>query len=80
VNLRSGNIVKVEDFLRVKKPAFKVWTDFGPEIGALQTSAQVTVQLYTPDASWAPDCGMRELRREEYRGLYLSMFAYGIWG
>ena len=43
VELRSGTIVKVEEFPRAKKPAFKVWADFGPEIGVLQTSAQVTV-------------------------------------
>ncbi len=48
VNLRSGTIVKVEEFPRAKKPAFKVWADFGPEIGVLQTSAQVTVH-YTPE-------------------------------
>jgi len=49
VQLRSGTIVKVEEFPRAKKPAFKVWADFGPEIGLLQTSAQVTVH-YTPDS------------------------------
>lgn len=47
VNLRSGTIVKVEEFPRAKKLAFKVWADFGPEVGVLQTSAQVTVH-YTP--------------------------------
>jgi tRNA-binding protein len=47
VNLRSGTIIKVEEFPRAKKPAFKVWADFGTEIGVLQTSAQVTVR-YTP--------------------------------
>lgn len=48
IELRSGTVVKVEEFLRAKKPAYKVWVDFGPEVGILQTSAQVTVH-YTPE-------------------------------
>ena len=48
VNLRSGTIVKVEEFSRAKKPAYKVWADFGQQIGILQTSAQVTAH-YTPE-------------------------------
>ena len=49
VNLRSGTIVQAEAFPKAKKPAFKVWADFGPEIGVLRTSAQITVH-YTPDS------------------------------
>jgi tRNA-binding protein len=48
VNLRSGTVVKVEEFPKAKKPAFKVWADFGAEIGVLQTSAQATVH-YTAE-------------------------------
>lgn len=49
VDLRSGTIVKAEEFSRTKKPAFKIWVDFGDEIGVKQTSAQVTVH-YTLDS------------------------------
>jgi tRNA-binding protein len=49
VDLRSGTVVKVEQFPRAKKPAYKVWVDFGSEIGVKQTSAQVTVH-YTPES------------------------------
>lgn len=48
VDLRSGTIVKTERFQRAKKPAYKVWVDFGSDIGVLQTSAQITVH-YQPE-------------------------------
>lgn len=43
VELRSGTIVKVEQFERAVKPSFKIWADFGEQIGIIQTSSQMTV-------------------------------------
>ncbi len=38
-----------EAFERARNPSYKVWVDFGPDVGVLQTSAQVTVN-YTPES------------------------------
>ncbi|MCE8163877.1 MAG: tRNA-binding protein [Candidatus Moeniiplasma glomeromycotorum] len=42
VSIHSGTILKVEEFLRAKKSAYKVWVDFGNELGIKKTSAQIT--------------------------------------
>jgi len=49
VDLRSGTVVKAEEFPKARNPSYKIWVDFGEEIGVLQTSAQVTVN-YTPNS------------------------------
>lgn len=42
VDLRLGTIVQAEKFEKARKPAYKIWVDFGSELGVLKTSAQIT--------------------------------------
>lgn len=48
LDLRVGTVLRAEEFPEARKPAYKVWVDFGDELGTRQTSAQIT-DLYLPD-------------------------------
>jgi tRNA-binding protein len=47
IDIRVGRVARVEEFPEARKPAWKLWVDFGPELGEKRASAQVT--NYTRD-------------------------------
>jgi len=48
VEMRVGRILRVERNEKARNPAYKLWIDFGEEIGVKQSSAQI-VDLYAPE-------------------------------
>jgi tRNA-binding protein len=49
VDIRVGIVTDARDFPEARRPAYRLWIDFGPDLGVKRASAQITVRYRVED-------------------------------
>ena len=78
IELRVGTITKAEEFPQARKPAYKVWADFGPEFGIRQTSVQITVHYKSEQLVGKQIVGCMNLGEKNIAGFISNFLCTGF--
>jgi tRNA-binding protein len=76
VQMRVGKIIKVEEFPKARKPAYKLWIDFGP-FGTKCSSAQITVHYKPEDLLNRLIVGVTNFPRKQIADFFSEVLVLG---
>jgi tRNA-binding protein len=52
VDMRVGVVTDAKEFPEARRPAYRLWIDFGPVLGVKRSSAQITAHYRPADLIW----------------------------
>ena len=78
IDIRAGIIKKAERFTRARNPSYKVWVDFGQDIGILATSAQITHYYHPEDLPGKRVLGVVNLGERNIAGFMSQFLLLGL--
>lgn len=76
VHMRVGRVIRVEEFPKARKPAYKLWIDFGP-YGVKCSSAQITVHYKPEDLIERLVVGVTNFPRKQIADFFSEVLVLG---
>ena len=78
IDIRAGVITRAEIFERARNPAYKVWVDFGPDLGVKASSAQITHHYKIEELPGRPVLGVVNIGQRNIAGFVSEFLLLGL--
>jgi tRNA-binding protein len=78
VDIRAGTVLSAQPLEGVRKPAYKMRVDFGPEIGERDSSVQITVVYRADELIGSQVCAVVNFEPKRIAGFISEVLVLGM--